>query len=82
MAKGKSSSGKQYVSKGERRSSMRTRQSDPGTRLINQQKAWSEGKNVMLTIPNPNPNETNKRYIRVNASSVWGSHKNNFSPMT
>ena len=25
----------------------------------------------MLTIPNPNTNETNKRFIRVNARDVW-----------
>lgn len=33
--------------------------------------AWLAGKNVMLTIPNPNTNETNKRFIRVNANEVW-----------
>ena len=34
-------------------------------------KAWLRGKNVVLTIPNPNTNETNKRFIRVNANNVW-----------
>jgi hypothetical protein len=24
-----------------------------------------------LTIPNPNTNETNKRFIRINAKDVW-----------
>jgi len=33
--------------------------------------AWLAGKNVMLTIPNPNTNETNKKFIRVNANEVW-----------
>ena len=33
--------------------------------------AWLSGKNVMLTIENPNKNETNKRFIRVNANDVW-----------
>ena len=33
--------------------------------------AWTKGKNVMLTIPNPNTSETNKRFIRVNANEVW-----------
>jgi hypothetical protein len=33
--------------------------------------AWLKGKNVMLTIENPNKNETNKRFIRVNANEVW-----------
>jgi len=32
-------------------------------------------KNVMLTIPNPNTNETNKRFIRVPAREVWGYAK-------
>ena len=30
-----------------------------------------KGKNVMLTVPNPNKNETNKRMIRVPATEVW-----------
>jgi hypothetical protein len=34
-------------------------------------KAFMAGKNVMLTIPNPNTSETNKRFIRVNAKEVW-----------
>lgn len=33
--------------------------------------AFERGKKVMLTIPNPNPHETNKRFIRVNAKDVW-----------
>lgn len=37
--------------------------------------AWMAGKNVMLTIPNPNTNETNKKYIRVNANEVWRRSK-------
>ena len=34
-------------------------------------RAFLAGKNVMLTIPNPNKNETNKKFIRVNAKEVW-----------
>jgi len=34
-------------------------------------KAFLAGKNVMLTIPNSNKNETNKKFIRVNAKEVW-----------
>ena len=30
-----------------------------------------KGKNVMLTIPNPNKNETNKKFIRVPAKEQW-----------
>jgi hypothetical protein len=47
-----------------------------GDRLINQRKAFDAGKNVMVTIANPNPNETDKKFIRVNAKTIWKS--NNF----
>jgi len=40
-------------------------------RVNNQLAAFLRGKNVMLTIPNPNKNETNKRMIRVPAAEVW-----------
>ena len=40
-------------------------------RIMNQLKAFLSGKNVMLTIENPNKNETNKRMIRVPAHTVW-----------
>lgn len=46
-----------------------------GERIINQRAAYDRGKNVMVTIPNPNPNETNKRFIRVNAREIWRSNK-------
>lgn len=49
---GSKASGKHYTSKGERRSSMRTRVNDPGLRLINQIKALKKGKNVVLSLPN------------------------------
>ena len=39
-------------------------------RLLNQRKAFDAGKNVMVTIPNPNENETNKRFIRVSAKEA------------
>lgn len=40
-------------------------------RSRNQFIAFKKGRRVMITIPNPNTNETNKRYIRVNARDVW-----------
>ena len=40
-------------------------------RLNNQVSAFNRGKNVMLTIPNPNTSQTNKRFLRVNAKDVW-----------
>lgn len=75
------SSGKTYVSKGERRSSAKTAVRDPGTRLMNQKMAWSQGKNVVLTLENPNKSQTNKRFIRVNARDHWGDPKQRSVPM-
>ena len=40
-------------------------------RMRNQLDAFNNGKNVIVTIPNPNTNETNKRFLRVNAKDVW-----------
>lgn len=58
------------VSNGTKRA-MRAAYLASGERIMNQRKAFDAGKNVMLTIPNPNPNETDKRFIRVNAKTVW-----------
>ena len=80
MAK-KGGSGKTYTSKGERRSSMKTSVRNPSQRLLNQQKAWAAGKNVVVTIENPNKNQTNKPFIRVNAFEAWGDPKRNIAPM-
>jgi hypothetical protein len=52
--------------------SMRRDYMASGDRLLNQIAAWKRGRNVMFTIPNPNPNETNKRFIRVNARDLKG----------
>jgi|GEM_PF-2189342 len=41
------------------------------SRKLNQIKALKRRKKVVLTIRNPNPNETNKKFIRVNAHEVW-----------
>ena len=38
-----------------------------------QLQSYLKMKNVVLTIPNPNTNETNKKFIKVNARDVWGS---------
>lgn len=43
-----------------------------GERHMNQLRAWRLGKNVVLTVDNPNKNETGKRFIRVNARDAWG----------
>lgn len=76
---GKKSSGKHYVSKGERPNVTRSvlnalrreyRTSD--ARLNNQVKAWRRGKNVMLTVKNPDKKNTKERMIRIPAIDVWG----------
>ena len=36
-----------------------------GTKMLRQLKMWSKGKRTMITVENPNKNETNKRFIRV-----------------
>jgi hypothetical protein len=80
MAKGKKSSGKTYNSKGERNNTSRWlvkacrrdyMENRPLERANNQRNAFLKGKRVMLTIENPNKNETNKRFIRVPANEVW-----------
>ena len=84
MGKKRLSSG--YQSKGERdcvnRSVVKATRRDymkSTERITNQLAAFLRGKNVMLTIPNPNKNETNKRFIRVPASEQWrrGGKSNN-----
>ena len=37
----------------------------PADKLLNKLNALKKGKRVMETKPNPNPNETNKPFIRV-----------------
>ena len=75
---GKKRSRAHQTSKGERRCVARdivkaTRRDymQSSERITNQLSAFLKGKNVMLTIPNPNKNETNKRMIRVPAADQW-----------
>jgi len=35
------------------------------TTLLRQLKMWGKGKRTMITVENPNKNETNKRFIRI-----------------
>ena len=80
---GKKKSGETETSKGERRSVSQSVtkalrrdyiEFNYVDRINNQTEAFRRGKNVVVTIPNPNPNETNKRFIRVNAKDVWKSN--------
>ena len=47
------------------KNAMRRDYLESGERIANQLAAHRRGKRTMVTIPNPNPNETNKRFIRV-----------------
>ena len=58
------------VSKSIRRE-MRADYMKSGKRNLNQLLAHRAGKRVMVTIQNPNPNETNKPFIRVPSTQVW-----------
>lgn len=83
MAKGKKSKSSGVESKGIHcqndrhglRKQLRREYVGSITEAINKRDAWRNFKNVVLTIPNPNTNETNKRFIKVNAREVWGSPK-------
>ena len=37
--------------------------------------AWKKGKKVFLTVENPNSRETNKPFVRVPATDVWGKYQ-------
>lgn len=53
------------------RREMRSLYLESGERLLNQRRAFENGKRVMVTIENPNKNETNRQYIRVPANQIW-----------
>jgi hypothetical protein len=73
--------GPSKTSKGERKSVSTARASGakkythPIDRLLDKQAAYEQGKRVWLTIPNPDPTQTNKRFIKVLASSEYGNFK-------
>lgn len=53
------------------RNAMRRDYMQSSERIMNQLKAFRAGKNVVVTIENPNKNETSKRFILVNARDIW-----------
>ena len=83
---GKKSKGKEYTSKGERRNVRRdivnAQRREYRSNLLdvtmNKVAAWKRMKKVWLTKPNPNPNETNKPFVRVLASDEWGDPRRRF----
>jgi len=70
-----------YTSKGSGRSVSKKisnavrRDRSPADSLVFQINAWAKGKKTMVTIPNPNKNETNRLFIRVE-----GTHPAAFGP--
>ena len=78
---GKKSSGNTYQSKGERPSVKRNilngvrRNVTPSQKAEHIMNAYLKGRNPWLTVPNPNTNETNKRFIRVKSEDLWGNPK-------
>jgi hypothetical protein len=44
-------------------------------KIMDQLKFWSRGKRTVVTIPNPNKTETNRRFIKVE-----GNHSGAFGP--
>jgi len=63
------------TSKGERKSSMSTRATDPSTKIMNIQNAYWKGQNPWVTIDNPSRENTKERKIRVRANELWGNPK-------
>ncbi len=77
---GKKKQRTKQVSKGERRNVAKKTTnaarrdyiaSDGMERLINQLNAFKANKNVVVTIPNPNKKETNKRFIKVSGRDYF-----------
>ena len=66
MAKGKKASGKHEVSKGERRSSMSTRGvgDTNADKMLRKLAALSQGKDVVITLANPDKTQTNRQFIK------------------
>lgn len=50
------------------RNAMRTEYLQSSDRLANQLRALKKGKDVIMTIANPNKEQTNKRFIKVKVS--------------
>jgi hypothetical protein len=70
MAK-KGGKSKGFISQGLRQSSMKTASKDPGVRIMNQLKAHQAGKKTMVTIENPNKEQTDKKFIRVSGKDYF-----------
>ena len=54
------------------RKAMRISYKGTDAHSANQVAAWRAGKNVMLTVPNPDKNNTKEKNIRISANDYWG----------
>lgn len=77
MAKGKGGKSKGYISEGQRpsvrksiRNANRSEYLQSADRALNQQKAYMQGKRVMITIANPDKKNTKERFIRVTGDQI------------
>jgi hypothetical protein len=86
MGKGKVSKSKGNVSSGKHstvsrvtRRAMREQYLHSGERLVNQLKALESGKDVVMTIENPNKEETNRPFIKKRISAKeWNAKRTPF----
>lgn len=74
---GKKRSRASQTSKGERRSVANGLGDDRSElkKILDKMDAFRKGKNVMLTIPNPNKQATREPFIRVSAKEKWRNDK-------
>ena len=50
----------------------------PLQQMCNKMSAWKQMQNPWLTVPNPNPNETDKKFVRVKANDIWGDPRSSY----
>jgi len=78
---GKKAKRSKYISKGEvssvSSSTLKAMRKDRSYAdyMISKLNAWSRGKRTMITIPNPNPNQSNKKFVRVEGREFFGDWK-------
>lgn len=74
---GKKRSRASQTSKGERRNVANGLGDDRSEmkKILDKMDAFRKGKNVMLTIPNPNKQATREPFIRVSAKEKWRNDK-------
>lgn len=84
---GKKSTRKTYSSKGERVNvdtalTKAIRKEVPYVqKMLYKLDAWSKGKRTMMTVPNPNKNQTNKPFIRIEGNDplAFGPYRREYT---